>query len=169
MKSSDFRRVMKTTSSGWVFFMGVDLMPRNDHSDHLKFQDVVTVFLSHRGKVLFLRRSSRVSTYRDHWAGVSGYLESEDPLDQAYTELAEEVGLSKEDVSLSKVGKPLEVFDEELDRGWRVHPFLFTVGEPDKIRLDWENVEMRWLDPNELTGLRTVPALAEALQRVMEP
>ena len=132
-----------------------------------KFQDVVTVFLTWGGKVLVLKRSGKVGTYKGHWAGVSGYLESADPLEQAYVEMAEELGLGKEDVSMVRMGKPLEVFDPTRERAWRVHPFLFVVHKPDKIRLDWENVEMRWILPEEIVQLQTVPALKEALDRVI--
>jgi 8-oxo-dGTP diphosphatase len=132
-----------------------------------KFQDVITVFLTIDGKVLVLKRSGKVGSYRGHWSGVSGYLESADPLQQAYVEMVEEVGLGKEDVTLMKRGKPLEVFDQVRKRAWRVHPFLFVVHSPDKIRLDWENVEMRWVLPEEIDQLKTVPALKEALDRVI--
>jgi len=132
-----------------------------------KFQDVVTVFLTLGGKVLLLKRSGKVGTYKGHWAGVSGYLESVDPLGQAYVEMVEEVGLVKEDVSMVRMGKPLEVFDPVGERGWRVHPFLFVVHSPEKIRLDWENLEMRWVLPEEIVQLQTVPALKEALERVL--
>ena len=132
-----------------------------------KFQDVVTVFLTWGAKVLVLKRSRKVGTYKGHWAGVSGYLESADPLEQAYVEMAEELGLGKEDVSMVRMGKPLEVFDPTRERAWRVHPFLFIVHKPHKIRLDWENVEMRWILPEEIVQLQTVPALKEALDRVI--
>jgi ADP-ribose pyrophosphatase YjhB (NUDIX family) len=132
-----------------------------------EFQDVVTVFLTHGSKILVLKRSREVGTYKGHWAGVSGYLESEDPLKQAYTEMAEEVGLSKQDLTLVKAGNPLEIVDDAQNRAWRVHPFLFSVHEPDKIRLDWENIEMRWILPEEIDQLKTVPALKEALDRVI--
>lgn len=132
-----------------------------------KFQDVVTVFLTLAGRVLVLKRSGKVGTYKGHWAGVSGYLESADPLTQAYKEMVEEVGLGKEDVSLVKIGKPVEVLDPVEKRAWRVHPFLFILHSPDKIRLDWENVEMRWVLPEEIVQLKTVPALKETLARVI--
>ena len=142
-------------------------MPSGESSKVNKFQDVVTVFLTHRSKVLVLKRSKKVSTYQGHWAGVSGYLESESPLIQAYTEMAEEVGLSRADVTLLSMGKPLEIVDQSRDRAWRGHPFLFSVHDPEIIRLDWENIEMRWIRPEELVELRTVPALKETLERVM--
>lgn len=142
-------------------------MSNTDQIRKKKFQDVVTVFLTWGGKVLVFKRSDKVGTYKGHWAGVSGYLESADPLQQAYVEMAEEVGLGKEDVSMVKMGKPLEVFDPARECAWRVHPFLFVVHRPDKIRLDWENVEMRWILPEEIDQLQTVPALKEALDRVI--
>ena len=142
-------------------------MPSSKQPELNKFQDVVTVFLTHRHRVLVLRRSDKVSTYKGHWAGVSGYLESDSPLSQAYTEIAEEVGLDREEVTLLNMGKSLEVIDDSRNRAWRVHPFLFAVHNPEKIRLDWENVEMRWIRPEELVELQTVPALKETLERVI--
>jgi 8-oxo-dGTP diphosphatase len=142
-------------------------VPTAEQQEMGKFQDVVTVFLTHRSKILVLKRSREVGTYKGHWAGVSGYVESEDPLEQAYTEMAEEVGLSKREVTLVKAGKPLEIVDAAQDRAWRVHPFLFAVHEPDKLRLDWENIAMRWILPAEIDQLKTVPALKEALDRVI--
>ena len=143
-------------------------MATGERSTADRFLDVVTVFLTHSDKVLVLKRSSKVGTYRGHWAGVSGHLESKDPLKQAYTEMAEEVGLSKQDVTLVKAGKPLRIVDDAQNRAWRVHPFLFAVHEPDKIRLDWENIAMRWILPEEIDQLKTVPALKEALERVIK-
>lgn len=127
--------------------------------------EVVTAFLIHDGRILVLRRSEQVSTYRGRWAGVSGYLERA-PLDQAYAEIAEETGLGRDDVTLVKEGAPLHVHDTENDLLWRVHPFLFAVRDPARIRLDREHVQRRWVWPAEIEGLDTVPGLADALARV---
>lgn len=132
----------------------------------MEYRDVVTVFLRHGGRILLLRRSRRVGTYPGKWAGVSGYLEA-DPLAQAHTELREETSLSAGDIEGIRAGDPLEIVDAESGRAWRVHPFLADVKSPEKIRLDWENVEARWVLPGEVDRLDTVPALAEALRRVL--
>ena len=132
-----------------------------------RLREVITVFLSHAGKILVLKRSTRVGTYQGHWSGVSGYLERTDPLDQAYTEISEEVGLSSDQVTLIRREAPLEVVDQVQGRAWRVYPFLFAVREPEQIRLDWENTEMRWINPSEVSRLNTVPGLAEVLERVL--
>lgn len=131
---------------------------------------VVTCFLLRRGEggdeVLLLRRSERVGTYRGRWAGVSGYLEAESPLEQAYREIEEEVGLARDGVRLLAEGEPLTVLDESIDTRWTVHPFLFELDRPERVRLDWEHTESRWVRPEEVPDLDTVPGLAEALARV---
>ncbi len=128
-------------------------------------KEVVTVFLRHQGRILLLRRSDRVGTYRGKWAGVSGYLEAE-PLVQAYIELREETSLERKDVSPLIRGEPLEVFDEETGNAWRIHPFLADVKDPVKIRLNWESEEMCWVEPSEITRFDTVPGLDKAFRLV---
>jgi 8-oxo-dGTP diphosphatase len=131
---------------------------------------VVTCFLLRRSggreEILLLRRSQQVGTYRGRWAGVSGYIEETDALTQAYTEMEEETGLAGEDVQLLRTGEPLEVVDAEAERRWIVHPFLFEVREPARIRADWEHTETHWIRPEEIFQYETVPQLAETLMRV---
>jgi len=131
--------------------------------------EVVTCFLVHRGpegdRVLLLRRSGRVSTYQGRWAGVSGYLEAADPLEQAYTELAEEVGLGRDQVRLVADCGVLDLYDPDLGRRWRVHLFMFEVQDPALVRIDWEHTEARWVRPEEVAHYETVPGLAEGLRR----
>lgn len=131
----------------------------------LEEKHVVTCFLEHDGKILLLRRSARVGTYRRSWAGVSGYIETNDT-EQAYTEIREETELYKNDVKLVRRGEPIEVIDENLNIKWVVHPFLFHVKNPDKIKIDWEHTEIRWIKPGEMRKYQTVPGLKEALDRV---
>jgi PncC family amidohydrolase len=133
----------------------------------LEEKHVVTCFLEHGGKILILRRSSRVGTYRRSWAGVSGYIETND-IDQAFIEISEETELYKKDLKLLKKGKPLEVIDKNLNRKWIVHPFLFHVKAPERIKTDWEHTEAKWIKPGELKKYETVPGLVKALARVIK-
>jgi 8-oxo-dGTP diphosphatase len=128
---------------------------------------VVTCFLEHDGKIMILRRSQRVGTYRGRWAGVSGYIEEGiSPSNQALTEIKEEAGLDADDVQLVREGQPLDVLDAELGRKWIVHPLRFNVLKPDKIRIDWEHIEVKWIAPGDIGGHETVPKLLEAWQQV---
>lgn len=135
---------------------------------------VVTNFLlrhdAGHDRVLLVRRSQRVRTYRGAWAGVSGYVEpGVTPLDQAYTELREETGLERGDVKLLRTGAPIAFDDAQLGQSWVVHPFLFAIDNPDRIRTDWEATEHHWVAPADIPTYETVPKLAEALAAVYPP
>jgi PncC family amidohydrolase len=126
---------------------------------------VVTCFLKHKDTVLILKRSRKVGTYPGQWAGISGYLEKGD-IDQAFTEIQEETGLNKNDVELTTKGEELQVIDTNLNHRWIIHPFLFLVKNPDKIKIDWEHTEIKWISPVDLINYETVPGLKEALDKV---
>lgn len=128
---------------------------------------VVTAFLIHKDKLLLLRRSRQVGSYQQRWAGISGYVEADQtPLQQVWIELKEEAGLTGNDLTLLKQGLPLEVVDHNLGRVWVVHPFGFDLAEPEKIKIDWEHSEYKWVDPREILDHTCVPGLFEAWLRV---
>jgi 8-oxo-dGTP pyrophosphatase MutT (NUDIX family) len=134
----------------------------------MKINKVVTSFIRHQGKILLLRRSKKVGTYKGKWAGVSGYLEEGSAIAQALKEIYEETGLAESQVTLVNSAKPLEVLDPKLGTCWLVYPFLFETAVPEKIKLDWEHVEMRWVDAVMLKHLPTVPKLAETYERCLQ-
>src|SRR5512146_3021454 len=113
---------------------------------------VVTTFLlrrdSGRDEILLVQRSQRVRTYRGAWAGISGYVEpGVTPLEQAYTELQEEAGLGREDVELLLTDEPMAFRDDMLAQSWLVHPFLFRLLHPERLRSDWEATQFNWYEP----------------------
>ncbi len=132
----------------------------------MEYKSVVTSFLQADERILLLRRSTKVGTYKGRWAAVSGYLEgSEDPLQRAKTEILEEVGLGPEQIILIRAGETLRAFDEQTATVWIVYPFLFEARSRG-IRLNWENEEYKWIEPNELSSYETVPKLKEAFDRI---
>ncbi len=133
----------------------------------LQEKQVVTCFLESAGEILILRRSGQVGTYQGRWAGVSGYLEQTAD-EQALVEIGEETGLGEEEIELMKKGKPLVVKDEKLGVKWVVHPYLFHIKDRDKITIDWEHKEARWIAPQDIDSYQTVPGLKETLARVYQ-
>jgi 8-oxo-dGTP diphosphatase len=124
---------------------------------------VVTCFLMRRGRLLILRRSEKVGTYRCRWAGVSGYIEKgERPVGAAIKEVREETGLAAPGIVLIRKGPALPI----AFTNFVVHPFLFEV-KKGRVRLDWEHSESRWIRPSELGRFGTVPGLADALRSVL--
>ena len=55
---------------------------------------VTCLLINDEGKLLILKRSDKVRTYRCLWGGIAGYVEeNEDPYDTAVKEIREEVGI----------------------------------------------------------------------------
>jgi 8-oxo-dGTP diphosphatase len=55
-----------------------------------------------------------------------------------------------------------------MGRKWIVHPFRFQVMKPEKIEMDWEHTELRWVDPEDIAKYETVPKLLETWERVVD-
>lgn len=131
---------------------------------------VVTCILEHEGKILLLKRSNMVSTYRGLWGGVAGYVEElEEPYDTAIKEIQEEAGIEWDAVELVRRGDPVEFTDtyEGKRYTWVVYPFLFHVKDKAQIRIDWEHEEYRWVYPSEVKKLDTVPGLDDVITHLL--
>jgi len=131
----------------------------------MKQTSVVTVFLCHKGKICLVRRSSDVKTHKGRWSGISGYLEG-DPNEHFMVELQEETSLTSYEYTLIRQAGPVLVPDDTDEQLWSVHPFACEVHDPAMIRLDWENTELEWIDPEEMKNRDTVPGLWEVYETV---
>ncbi len=101
------------------------------------------------------------------WGGISGYIEQEEPVKRALKEIAEETGLKNKNVTLLRIGEPLEAVESgKPEITWIVHPFLFS-SNTDQIRIDWEHDEYRWINPKEIENYETVPRLEDALDSLL--
>ncbi len=131
---------------------------------------VVTCLLEHDGKILLLKRSNQVGTYRGLWGGVAGYVEElEDPYDTAIKEILEETGVDINSVELVRKGNPIEFSDtyDGTRYNWIVYPFLFHLQAKELVHLDWEHEEYRWVHPSEVRKLVTVPGLDEVVTQLL--
>jgi ADP-ribose pyrophosphatase YjhB (NUDIX family) len=136
-------------------------------TNELPKKHVVTCFLENEAEILILRRSELVGSFQGRWAGVSGYVETTAD-EQALIEIEEETSLCPEELQLVRKGRPLEVRDDELGVKWVVHPYLFRIKGRDKIKIDWEHSETKWIKPSDIDNYQTVPMLKEALARVYQ-
>ncbi|MCZ6690882.1 MAG: NUDIX domain-containing protein [Planctomycetota bacterium] len=149
--------------------------------------DVVTSFLTRGGRVLILKRSDRVGSYRGSWAALSGYVEwplskipdilgghiapsriRDQMLKDARREIREETRLPDASLVLKRRGKPLLLRAPERKRDWQIYTFLFEVKGKRRVRLDWENEEGCWIYPEEMDRYPTVPGLSRAFARLRQ-
>ena len=120
-------------------------------------------------KLLILKRSNMVRTYKGLWGGVAGYVEkNEEPYETALKEIREETGLGKKDVKLIKQIESVNFTDfyEGVRYDWKIFPFLFKTDNKSKIHIDWEHSEYRWITPTEIEKMDTVPHFRELVFKV---
>jgi 8-oxo-dGTP pyrophosphatase MutT (NUDIX family) len=133
---------------------------------------VVTCLLVNAdGKLLVLKRSDKVKTYKGLWGGVAGYIEEdEEPYETALKEISEETGLKENDIDFIKKIDSVKFIDfyEGKRYDWEVFPFLFKTRKKDKIHIDWEHSEYRWITPSEIGKIDTVPHLKEIIFKVLQ-
>ena len=126
--------------------------------------DVVTCFLRNKGRILLMRRSVKVGSYQGTWAGISGYVEGKEVfLERALTEIEEEAGV--EEPKLISTGEP--VYARDKNTLFIVHPFIFDAPTRD-VKLDWEHVEYRWVQPSQIPKYPSVPKLHDAFISAMK-
>lgn len=126
---------------------------------------VATVFVEYAGRVLLMKRSNKVRTYRRKWNTVAGYLDTLEPLqDKIYEELREEIGLEPEDVESIKVGETYTFKDKEIGLTWITYPVLVTLKRKPEIKLQEEHTQYRWIKPEELKTYEIVPKIDLALK-----
>ena len=131
----------------------------------MRYTNIVTSIIKHQEKILLLKRSNRVKTMKNVWSGVSGVIENDDesPLSRAKIEIFEEVGLMEKKIELLKSNEQIKIDSQQYkNHTWNIFPFLFQVETPE-IKLNWENSEFVWIDPNDIVDYKTVPALKEIL------
>ncbi|MCL5680855.1 MAG: DUF126 domain-containing protein [Candidatus Thermoplasmatota archaeon] len=128
-------------------------------------KDIATVFLIFKGKLLVLKRSSKVSSYPDMYGGVSGYVEEgERPEETGARELREECDVS--DARLLRKGELVYVRHENTL--FRITPLLMEPKD-DSIKLNWENSQYFWVSFDELSRFETVPKFKEAFKELTRP
>ena len=128
---------------------------------------IVTTFLTNSDKILLLKRSQKVKSMKNLWAGISGIIEgNEQPLERAKIEVYEEVGIKESNIELIKEGKIILIESPQYENHqWEVYPFLFSCNNRE-IKLNWENSDSKWIDIDELKNFSTVPSLEKVLTRL---
>ena len=133
-------------------------------NSNLRFTNIVTSFIKNDDKILILKRSDKVKSMKCLWAGISGIIENnETPLTRAKIEIFEEAGIHEEQIELLKAVQQIKISAPQYkNHEWNIFPFLFKAKNPE-IKLNWENSEFEWIEPNKIKNYKTVPDLEKIL------
>eukprot|EP00899_Mesostigma_viride_P014133 jgi/Mesvir1/22720/Mv14128-RA.1 len=114
---------------------------------------VCTAFLVRDGRILLLRRSQKVGSFRGCWAGVSGTVDhaDEDILQAARREIMEEVGYGAHDLRLGSLSTdPFIVADPGRPHvSYKVHTSSWLLASSAPPTLNWENDAYTWVTPEQ--------------------
>jgi len=127
--------------------------------------NIVTSFIKNDDKILILKRSDKVKSMKCLRAGVSGIIEKNDttPLDRAKIEIFEETGIDEREIELLKSIEQMKIESAQYNNHeCNILLFLFSTKIP-AIKLNCENSEFKWIEPNEIKNYETVPELEKIL------
>ena len=128
-----------------------------------QYKIVVTSILQNDDKILILRRSEKVKSFKFMWAGISGYLEkNEDLLSRALIEIKEETGINKNDLILMKILN-YKVVEIGNNKTIKIYPFYFC-SKTREISIDWEHCEIKWILKTQVDEYNMVPKLSEIIK-----
>ncbi len=123
---------------------------------------VVTSIIENDNKILILKRSEMVKSFKNKWGGISGYFEkNEDLLSRALIEIYEETKINKQDIILRKILEQ-KIIQIERDKVITIQPFYF-LAKTKKISLNWEHTEYMWITKDQKNNYDIVPKLSEML------
>jgi 8-oxo-dGTP pyrophosphatase MutT (NUDIX family) len=119
------------------------------------------VLLNEDKKILLLKRSQTTNWEPGKWSLVGGKIDlGEDAQQAAIRECGEETGLG------IKGNKLIYCFTMKED-DYEVN-FFIGVSEGSDVRLNSEHTEYKWVTPNEITELETVPNLLGEIKKCFE-
>jgi len=154
----EFSKKLPKFKDGRINFANSDIAP------------VITVFIKYKDRILLLKRSEKVLTYKGKWNSVTGYLDEIKPIrEKVAGEVEEELGIKKNNISSILIGESYEFKDNEINKTWIVFPVLVELENEPEVKLDWEHTEYKWIKPEELENFDVVPNLKESLKRVVKP
>ncbi len=115
--------------------------------------------------ILIVRRSSGVRIYPGSWNGIGGYLDDDKSLEEkVHEELFEELGIVASDVVSIKLGEIFDLEDSKYGKTFVMHPILVEA-KTDKVTLDWEADEFRWVTVEEA---RKTQELVPGFRKVLD-
>jgi len=134
---------------------------------HSNIAVVIVVFVKYKNKILIVKRSKKVLTYKGLWNTIAGYYDEPKPLKKkALEELHEETGITKKYIKKIKIGKMFRVYDKKINKIWIVNTVLVELTKKPKIKLDFEATKSVWVYPKDVKKYKIVPSLMIGLRKV---
>lgn len=131
-----------------------------------RWAPVVNCVLKYKDKILVVQRSEKLNFYSGYWNGISGFLDDQRNLEEKVKdEIREELGLPQTKIKRIRFGEIFDQDEPKYKKTWIVHPVLVEIAT-DKIQLDWEARNYKWLTLREVKKLSLLPGFDKVLKRL---
>src|SRR3989344_8330151 len=140
--------------------------PKPGQTDYtnVRWAPVINCVVKHGDKILIVKRSSNMKFYPGQWNCIGGFLDDDKNLEEKVKEeMLEELEIEGKDIISMRLGEIFDFDDPRLGKTWIIHPALVEV-KTDKIVLDWEGEDYRWVKPDELAGFEITPSLKKIIK-----
>ena len=138
--------------------------PRQTNFRNIRWAPVINCVLEYKNKILIVERNKDMHFYPKCWNGISGFLDDDKGLkEKVFEELKEEVGLNKKDISSVRFGKVFDQDEPKYKKTWIAHPVLVKI-KTDRIKLDWEAQNYKWINPREIKKFKVVSGFDLAIK-----
>lgn len=135
---------------------------------NVRWAPVLNCVVMHEGKILLVQRNKSMRLYPGYWNGISGFLDDHKSLEQkVHEELREELGVSKKHIISIQLARILNQEAPKYKKTWIVHPVLVKV-DTDKVKLDWEAQNYKWITPGEAKKMDLMPGFDETLKEALK-
>lgn len=115
-----------------------------------RYAPVINCLVTRKGKILIVKRSQNSEYYPGSWASVSGFLDdSKTIVEKVKEELLEELGIKPSQITKIKTAPVFEYEGRDYKKVWIAHPVKVEIST-DKITLDWEAQDYKWIAPGEV-------------------
>lgn len=138
--------------------MSKEFKPKPGQIDftHARWAPVINCVVKFKDKILVVKRSGNLNLYPGYWNGISGFLDDRRGLEEKVKdELKEEAGIAEDNIISIRVGPIFDLEDPPYKKTWVVHPVLIKV-KTDRINLNWEAQEYKWVSLEEIKDLKAV-------------
>lgn len=135
---------------------------------NIRWAPVLHCTLQYKGKILVVQRAPGMRLHPNLWHGVAGFLDDNKSLEEKiHEELVEELGLKKNSIASIKRGAIFDIEAPEYKKTFIVHPVLVKV-KTDKIKLNWEAQNFKWVTPKEAKKLDLMPGFDQVLKALFK-
>jgi 8-oxo-dGTP pyrophosphatase MutT (NUDIX family) len=134
---------------------------------HKRTCAVITVFVEFEEKILLMKRSRKVGTYKGKWMAISGYYDSINSMEEKILEeLTEETGITTTNIKSITYYNSYTIRDVHLRKEWIIYDAVIRLKQLPQISINWEHTEYVWINPKKSLSMDIVPTLSKSLIKV---